>query len=144
MLKHAAIHLVPKDVNLLGTRCISKSSASFSAMLAILTDSGEGWVTWVPFLDNFHFADTTEGKCHAELSRISPRWVEWQGCLQLQVRLTRFQSVKTRNYCNTRQCQGFLILPCNHQVQLQKALVIKLLSSLAHAPLRAGGWKAGV
>lgn len=41
-----------------------------------------------------HFADTTEGKCHAELGRISPRGVEWQGCLQLWVQLMRLSNVK--------------------------------------------------
>ena len=42
-------------------------------------------------------------------------------------------------YCSTLKYQGCLILPpFQHQVQLQKALVIKLLSPLAHATLRVG------
>lgn len=61
MLKHAAIHLVPKDWNLIGTRCISKLLASFLAMLAILLSLVEGWVILALFGGNFHFADTSEG-----------------------------------------------------------------------------------
>lgn len=48
------------------------------------------------------------------------------------------KSFHTR-YCKTLKLQGLLILPFKHEVQLQKALVIKLLSSLAHATLGAGG-----
>lgn len=61
MLKHAAIHLVPKDWNLIGTRCISKLLASSLAMLAILLTLVEGWVILALFVGNFHFADTSEG-----------------------------------------------------------------------------------